>query len=207
MPSPDASPRTGVIHRFTLLIEGLKRAMADGIGQRHATLGPLSVLLWNYLARTLRRLAGLHARVEAGTLAAAPRRNAAPRRSRSVRQPARLPRGPVLAQYYLGRFIAPLRELVEEPEMRALLAASPQVGRLLRPLWRRLTTDPLPEPLRLPRKPPRPAAEPGQADAAPATIPEPPPQPPPDPPGWRRAAEPVTEPPPPPPWQLPPSPA
>ncbi len=39
--------------------------------------------------------------------------------------------------------------------MRALLAASPQAGRLLRPLWRKLTTDPLPEPLRLPPKRPR----------------------------------------------------
>jgi hypothetical protein len=63
----------------------------------------------------------------------------------------------VLLHYRLAHFLAPLRELVDDPEMRALLAASPQAGRLLRPLWRKLTPDPLPEVLRLPPKPPRPA--------------------------------------------------
>ncbi|MBN9562893.1 MAG: hypothetical protein J0H14_19535, partial [Alphaproteobacteria bacterium] len=36
---------------------------------------------------------------------------------------------------------------------RAFLAAVPQAGRLLRPLWRRLTTEPLPDILRLPPPP------------------------------------------------------
>jgi hypothetical protein len=40
--------------------------------------------------------------------------------------------------------------------MRALLAASPQAGRILRPLWRKLSTYPLPPVLRLPPRPRRP---------------------------------------------------
>ncbi len=192
---PDAPPPTNVIHRFGLFIEGLKRAMAEGIGRRHDTLGPLAVLLWHYLGRTLRRLAALHAGFADGTLAAAPRRSAAPRRPSdrptTMRRPPRIPRGPVLLQYYLIHFVPQLRALVEEPEMRALLEASPQAGRLLRPLWRKLTTDPLPEPLRLPGKPPRSAAEPEEASAAPATLPERHP----DAPPWRRLAAPAEPPP------------
>ncbi len=83
-------------------------------------------------------------------------------------------------QYGLGCFVPQLRELVEHPEMRALLAASPQAGRLLRPLWRKLTADPLPEVLRLPPKPrlaqaaPEAAAEPEKTRIAPAPRPAPP---------------------------------
>jgi hypothetical protein len=73
----------------------------------------------------------------------------------------------VLAAYRLTAFATPLRELLDDPEMRALLAATPQAGRLLRPLWRKLTTDPLPEVLRLPPRPPR-AERPRLARRAPA---------------------------------------
>jgi hypothetical protein len=158
---PDAPPPTGVIHRFSRFIEGLKRAIAEGIRPREDTLAAMAVPLWHYLGRTLRRLAALQARFAAGTLAPASDRGAARQpvsdRPRSVRRPPSIPRGPVLLRYYLVHFVAPLRELLDDPEMRALLAAAPQAGRLLRPLWRKLTPDPLPEPLRLPPKPPRPA--------------------------------------------------
>ena len=66
-----------------------------------------------------------------------------------------MPRGPLFLPYDVGAFVYPLRELLDDPEMRALLAASPQAGRLLRPLWRKLTTDPLPEMLRPPPRPRR----------------------------------------------------
>jgi hypothetical protein len=49
-----------------------------------------------------------------------------------------------------------LQALLDDPEMRALLAASPGAGRLLRPLWRKLSPRPLPEVLRLPPRPRRP---------------------------------------------------
>jgi hypothetical protein len=49
-----------------------------------------------------------------------------------------------------------LQALLDDPEMRALLAASPQAGRILRPLWRKLSPRPLPAVLRLPPRPKRP---------------------------------------------------
>ena len=91
-------------------------------------------------------------------------------------------------------FLAPLRELVDDPQMRALLAAAPQAGRLLRPLWRKLTTDPLPEPLRLPPRPRRSAAEPEAAIAP--TLP-------PDVLAWLHLATPAKPPPDLPPWPPP----
>ncbi len=159
----DALPPTGVIHRFSRFIGGLKRAMTESIRPREDALAAMAVPLWNYLGRTLRRLAALHARFAAGTLApaancGAPRR--ASDRSTPVRRPPRIPPGPVLLRYRLVHFVAPLRELLDDPEMRALLAASPQAGRLLRPLWRKLTPDPLPELLRLPPKRPKPPRSP-----------------------------------------------
>jgi hypothetical protein len=59
-----------------------------------------------------------------------------------------------------------LRALLDDAEMRALLAAAPQAGRLLRPLWRKLTPERLPEVLRLPRRP-RPARPARSATARP----------------------------------------
>ncbi len=96
----------------------------------------------------------------------------------------------MLLRYYLVHFVAPLRELLDDPEMRALLAAAPQAGRLLRPLWRKLTPDPLPEVLRLPPKPPR-SAPPRLARPEAAS----PPGAPPDALAWPRPAVPAKPPP------------
>ncbi len=163
--SPSVPPSTGLIDRFGLFIDRVKRAIADGIGRDHARrdharLGPLAVLLWNYFGRTLRRLAALQARLAAGTLETRdPRRSAAPRPAADRpapdvpaprRWPLRLPRAAVLVQFQTGHLVAPLQALIADPEMLALLAAAPQAGRLLRPLWRLLTPDPLPPQLRLP---------------------------------------------------------
>jgi hypothetical protein len=160
---PDAPPPTGLVHRFSLFIERLKRAMADGIRPREDAKAALAGPLWRYLSGTLRRLAALHARFAAGTLAPAAKRGAARQpvsdRPKPVRRPPSIPPGPVLLRYYLVHFVPPLRELLDDPEMRALLAASPRAGRLLRPLWRKLSPRPLPEVLRLPPRPRRPRAK------------------------------------------------
>jgi hypothetical protein len=151
------SPPTNLIPRFALFIAAVKRAIGEGIGRRHDTLGPLSILLETYLSATLRRLTALHARFAAGKLPAAPRarRPAAERavreRTRPERRPPAIPRGPVLLTVFRASFDEQLRTLLDDPEMRALIAASPRAGRLLRPLWRKLSVDPLPEVLRLPR--------------------------------------------------------
>ena len=173
-------PPTGLMPRFGLFIEWVKRAMGEGLLMRQVTpggeaaaVGPLVILLGNYLSATLRRLVALHGRFAAGTLAAAPCRRVAPRPAaeRAIvdqgaerRAPA-IPPGPVLLREFRVRLDSHLRALLEEPEMRALLAAAPQAGRILRPLWRKLSPEPLPEMLRLPPRtrkpraprPPRPA--------------------------------------------------
>ena len=159
------SPPTNLIPRFALFIEAVKRTVGEGLLRRPDTLGPLSILLGNYLSATLRRLAALHARFAAGKLAAAPRarrpaERAVTERTRSERRPAAIPRGPVLLTVFRASFDEQLRTLLDDPEMRALLAASPRAGRLLRPLWRKLSDGPLPEVLRLPPRPRRPRVKP-----------------------------------------------
>ncbi len=165
--------------RFGLLVERLRWTLADWVDRNprnRDVLGPLALLLWKYLQRTTRRLAALHAQFAAGTLASAtlaPRKDRAPRRAaepaESTSRGEKLPSGPVLARFGAGYLGAWLLALVDDAEMQALLAASPQAGRLLRPLWRRLTNDPLPAPLRLPPKLPR--SEPPLAPAALAAAP------------------------------------
>ncbi|MBN9562899.1 MAG: hypothetical protein J0H14_19565, partial [Alphaproteobacteria bacterium] len=131
----------------------------------------------SYIGETGRRLAALHARFAAGKLPAAPRRRPTPRpagepggaaqagaeQARAGAAAARrgpgIPPGPpglVFREYGFGVYAEALRGLLDDPEMRALLAASPQAGRLLRPLWQRLTTEELPEVLRPPPRPRKP---------------------------------------------------
>ena len=171
MSSAPSTP-TGLMCRFGLLVERLRWTLADWVDRnprKRDVLGPLALLLWKYLQRTTRKLAALHAQFAAGTLA--PRKDRAPRQAaeRAASTTPKLPSGPVLARLGAGYLSAWLLALVDDPEMQALLAASPQAGRLLRPLWRRLTNDPLPAPLRLPPKPPR--SEQPLAPAALATAP------------------------------------
>ena len=195
--SPCASTSTSLMHRFGLFIERLKWTVVDATERHYQTLGPLSDVLWIYIGRTARRFAALHARFVAGKLTA-PRPRAsrpaaeraaptAPTASEAPRRP-RVPSGPVLVQFYAGYLSDWLLDLLADPEMQALLAASPQAGRLLRPLWRRLRGYPLPELLRPPPKPPRPKqplASVAFAEALPETPPDSPTQ---SPPGRRPAA-------------------
>ncbi len=181
------SPPIGFIPRFSLFVEMVKRAVGEGIGRRHE-LGPLSILLWNYLSGIQRRLAALHARFAAGKLPAAPRAPRpvserstadppAPKRPKSERRPPGIPRGPVLLTVFRVPLYGHLQALLDDPEMRALLAAAPQAGRLLRPLWRKLSTDPLPEVLRLPPRPRRPKPlRPARPAAARTALPAPSPE-------------------------------
>ncbi len=194
--APPSTP-TGLVPRFALFIGVMKRCMADGIDwrRRQGTLGSLGLIagpLWNYLSHTLRRFAALHARFAAGRLPPAGARRAprpAPRATAPLDHPAPdtnnhapdtaapetavpappppIPRGPVFLEYGMGGSASHLREMLDEPEMRAFLAASPQARRILRPLWRRLSADPLPEALRPPPRPRRPR----QAKPSPAERP------------------------------------
>ena len=72
-----------------------------------------------------------------------------------------------------------LRILLDDPEMQALIAAAPQIGRTLRPFWHMLSGEPLPpllqqrpRPAEAPRAPP-----PETPHAEPAAPPHPKPPP------------------------------
>ncbi len=118
--------------------------------------GPLLVLLWTRLQHVSQRLAALAARAAAGR--ALTRRRVAPLTPARRVPPA--PWAPPLAPSprlphkfaWLVRLVpeaacygSQLRHLLTAPEMAALLAASPQARRLLRPLCRMLAVAPPPD--------------------------------------------------------------
>ena len=170
-PTASSSPPTGLMPRFGQLIGAVKWAMGEGMLLRQVTPGgnaaavaPLLLLLEHFLTATLRRFSTLYARFAAGTLATAPRKRptvkssaerASAEQAKERRAPG-IPPGPVLLTEFRVRFASHLQALLEEPEMRAFLAAVPRAGRILRPLWRKLTPEALPEILRLPPRPPGP---------------------------------------------------
>jgi len=178
--------------RLTAIIDLLCQAAAARVGrQRRAggeasvaparpLSGPLTVLLWTRLQLVSRRLAALAARAAAGR--ALTRRLVAPLTPIRRAPPAPFPRLPHKFAW-LVRLVpqaansgSQLRHLLSEPEMAALLAASPQARRLLRPLCRMLAVAP--EDAFPPAKPPpdRPdPPDPSASDAAPAPARSPPP--------------------------------
>ena len=136
-------------------------------------LGGLSVILiWTRLRRIAARVAGLAAR-----RGVAPRHRPPRMQSERPARPApkpRLPRGTA----WLVRLVpetacgaAQLQHLLTEPDMAELIAATPQMGRLLRPLCRMLGVAPPPaiatppRPL-VPAPPSRPVAVAGLAAEA-----------------------------------------
>src|SRR6185312_6758927 len=149
-PTASPSPPTGLMPRFGQLIGAVKWAMGEGMLLRQVTPGgnaaavaPLVLLLGHYLTATLRRFTALHARFVAGTLATAPRKRptvkssaegASAERAKPGRRAPGIPPGPVLLTEFRVRFASHLQALLEEPEMRAFLAAVPRAGRILRPL-------------------------------------------------------------------------
>jgi hypothetical protein len=156
-----------------------------------AYITPLMVLVWGRLRRMSRRFASLVARMEAGRLK--PPRPAAPNpdpgRTRPPPPQPPFPSSPGWLLHYVQLEAAAtanlLRHMLEhDPEMRALLEAAPQLGRILRPLLRMVSAAPLPARLVRPSRPPpgavpvSPASQPPASrpspTATPAAAPEPP---------------------------------
>ncbi|MBN9561390.1 MAG: hypothetical protein J0H14_11785 [Alphaproteobacteria bacterium] len=173
------SPPSGLLARFTGLIGAIVWGLGDSLerqrrfGWGEAWLVPLADVLRGYLGRTLARFTALHARFLAGTLPRAPRpratppsatEGAIPARVRGARRPPAIPLGPVFVEYGMRPYDLELGRLLDDPEMRDFLAAVPQAGRILRALWRKLTTEPLPDILR-PPPPPCPVKLPDGATA------------------------------------------
>ena len=148
-------------------------AMCASVAARHIRPGKpglpgwLIRLVWNRLSRIAQRVARIFAHIEAGTLRPPRKRPATARRTAARPQPAgeaRLPRGfgwllPLVPGISFGG--SQVAALLDDPEMQALLAAAPQIGRHLRPIFHMLGVRSLPPLLRLPPKP-----RPAQSDPA-----------------------------------------
>lgn len=128
--------------RFALVIDGLCRAVAAQISVRSMT-GALILLIWRRLRRINVRFQALAAAIRSGAhcrAQAAPRRAATHRASRPAspglpREFAWLLR---LVPWEAACFAGQLRVVLADPEMVALIAASPRAGSILRPLCRML---------------------------------------------------------------------
>ena len=159
---PEPTTLTG---RFAAIIDGIGRKIGAQIAT-HRHLEPILALAYHYLRRTISRLERLVARVLAGKHII--RRRPASARNRAV-PPTPRPRLPSRNGWLVhlaqptAQHIGHLETLVASPEMRDLIVAAPQAGRILRPLFR-MYALPMPEMLRLPPRPPRP--RPARAEPA-----------------------------------------
>jgi len=151
-----------IADRFGLTLDGLCKAVAAriapgiaGWAMQAATI----VLIWGKLRRIEGKVQRLLARFQAGRLwvrtTPSVSRSGGGRTAKSPLKPtAKLPRLPTaklprrfgwlmaLVPYEAACFSSQLRHLLGEPEMVALLQASPQARRVLRPLARMLGIEP-----------------------------------------------------------------
>lgn len=118
---------------------------------RDRALTVLLVAMWGRIARMGTRLERLIAPWRAGKLPA-PRRPRLDQAATRDRKPATRPAYPAGSGwlfrklgYEVGRYGVRLRELLTDKECVEFLAAIPQAARILRPLLRMLSFDPLPD--------------------------------------------------------------
>ncbi len=151
-------PTAEAVTLFSRIIDEMGRLMGNRFRRERAAY-PLMTLIWLRLTRLRGRFVLLAARAQAGTL---PMRRARARRQpgneatvESKRVPAQLPRGFAWLAHLVpgaggcGEMIVDM--ILNHPEMRALLRAAPQAGRILRPLLHMTGADPMPEIVRLPK--------------------------------------------------------
>jgi hypothetical protein len=149
---------TTLAQRYAYGFNGLCGAIAQRASENRALTAVL-MLLYSRLRKTLVRLDRLAVRWQAGEEM---RPRAGKPRAKSTE-----PKAPVLRlptrQMWLTKILQPVAwqilqwssavtQLLDDPEVKALVAAAPQAGRLLRPLCR-LFEMTVPDYLRLPRAP------------------------------------------------------
>ncbi len=173
---------TDVTTPFGLILDGLCRVLAAHAA-RNPAMVPLILILWGRLRRTVARFAVLVEAFQAGRLPA-PRAGGPAPRGAGTAPPRPWPHLPDGFGWLIRRvpgtsvFGSQLRHLLTDPDMAALVAASPGARRMLRPLCRMLGIPP--GPTTVPPYPKRPPP-PSDAPAAGATPPTEPPQPAPPP--------------------------
>jgi hypothetical protein len=161
-PGP-AYPTADVLRLFAISIAGLLKLVFHAFF-RHPNPPMSGQDLYNYISRTSRRFARLLPRLAAGIQ---PRQRPAPRIERKPRANPRLqlPRRNAWLRaalgYYVSGYGSQIAFLLDQPETAALIAASPQAHRLLRPFFRMFGIAPacIPPLPKRPRKP-RPKPEP-----------------------------------------------
>ncbi len=184
VPRPVPEP-TNLSERLATVLGGLRDIAALHAGRNWALI-PVTLLFSAYLGSVIRRFTALAARLADGPLRTRPPR---PAHSRPAGQQgprkSRLPGRFAWVVDWLGYHAAgrgsQLRYLLtEDAEMAALLAASPQGGRILRPLCRMMGIAPTPDlpPSLFPPRDPKPADvarhEPAMAASAPSAMSSPP---------------------------------
>ncbi len=168
-----------------MIVQSLRDAIAAHAARDRAAVA-VAWLVWPYLHRLATRFTALVTRVQAGkVVVVVARATGRPRAGPLVQRP----RPPGLPQGFawlarLAPSILPLRSqvchLLGDPELAALLAATPQAGRILRPLCRMLgivAGEDFPSTLFDPPHPPRPPAQTLSAPDPPADSPSPAPEP------------------------------
>jgi hypothetical protein len=154
--------------RLVLILLGARDVLAVRSVREHA-LGPLVILIAKWMSRRTARFTKLLASFREGRLrlprARVRRSEPTSKEPQKLRVPGR--RGWMI-RWTQGAavFGSQLQFWLEDPEVKALLAAAPkQAGRLLRPICHALDV-PLPPELRLPKRPRRKQAKPdaGSAD-------------------------------------------
>ncbi len=141
-----------VAGRLAQILDGV-RDLAARHAARNWVLIPVTLLLSAYLSSVARRFASLAARLAAGPLRHRPPRPRPPHPEAAAERPAAKPRVPVrfgwliewLGYHAVGRGSQLRHVLANDPEMAAIMAASPQAGRILRPLCRMLGLAPGPD--------------------------------------------------------------
>ncbi len=181
VPRPVPEP-TNLSERLATVLGGLRDIAALHAGRNWALI-PVTLLFSAYLGSVIRRFTALAARLAAGPLRTRPPRSTPPNRTRErAPRKSRLPARFAWVVDWLGYHAAgrgsQLRYLLtEDAEMAALLAASPQGGRIFRPLCRMMGIAPAPD--LPPSLFPPPAAKPEAPEPTPLDLPEISPPPPP----------------------------
>ena len=159
------APPNSIALRFARIIVGLREAVAD-CGGRRRLAGPLVARLWTRLGKMSLRFTALVEHLMQFGADAPPRKSPQPRAADAPRKPrvdpANRPMRPTDSPLRLsGRYAwlavmhldgaaagSQLRFLLADPEALALLAASPRLRKLLRPLCHMLALalPPMPKP-------------------------------------------------------------
>ncbi len=147
---------------FTLILRLLQKTMGNHV-VRHDLHGPVLVLLWNRLSRTIRLFERLVTLWRAGTLPKPRASRAGQSRPATAAKPVIIPRNFAWLLKLIGAPAAiaasHIRHWMNDEELKRFLADCPQAARLIRPVCHMIGMRPTEvelAPIRLPPRPRKP---------------------------------------------------